>query len=343
MTRRSNDTEPEPDTERFASLEDAAAPGALALTGLDQPLWLQNSVYPAALDRMLIELATEGGVQGLTELAVTQRAAGPNMSVDVAPGRIVAAMGDAPNQGRVLCRSTAVNNLPIGGAPAAGLSRIDRIVARVYDASIIGGSINGWQLEILPGVPAASPVLPPLVPSSQGLAWVTIAAGQAAVTNAMITDQRIVPKAGWRSYTPAWLPGTGLGTGGYVAGRFMMVAPFLMLLRVVVVPGPGAAIPASVMAVSLPMGYTSATANGDQFGGGILTIGGRGPYPVVPYSSTSDGSRLFFSIPRGATPGVTDGSLATQMENMMGTVPAGWAVSGSTIVASIMLEVGQRW
>jgi hypothetical protein len=343
MTRRSADTEPDKtDAEGFASLADAA-PGAQAMVGLDQPLWLQNSVYPAALDRVLLDLVTEGGVQGLGELAVTQRAAGANMSVDVAPGRIVISITDAPNQLRTLARSNAVNNLAIAGAPAAGLSRIDRVVAHVYDASLIGGSINGWQLEVLTGTPAASPVMPTLPPSCQGLAIINIAAGQASITNANITDQRVSPKAGWRSYTPAWLPGTGLGTGGSVAGRFTMVGPFLMHLRVAITIGPSPAIPASVFAVSLPPGYSTATGSGDQFGNGILTIAGRGAYPVIPKAPTFDGSRLFFSVPRGATLGVTDGSTAAMLEDMTGTIPAGWAVNGSILVASIVFEVGQRW
>lgn len=162
-----------------------------ALTGLDQPLWLQNSTYPAALDRALIASALETGVLGAGELAVTQRGAGANMSVDVAPGRVVVPMTDAPNQGSALCRSTAVNNLTVTGAPGAGLSRIDLVIARVYDASLIGGSINGWQLEIVTGTPASSPAAPASPVSSLVLAQIAVAAGQATVTNANITDRRV--------------------------------------------------------------------------------------------------------------------------------------------------------
>lgn len=192
-------TEPRPETDTgqtggFPSLADVT-PGPLALTGLNQPLWLQNSTYPAALDRQAIAAAFVPGVlgSGSGELAVTQRAAGANLSVDVAAGRVVVPMTDAPNQGSALCVSTAVNNLVVGGAPGAGLSRIDLVIARVYDASLIGGSINGWQLEIVAGTPAASPAAPALPTSSIELARVAVAAGQASVQTANITDRRVIP------------------------------------------------------------------------------------------------------------------------------------------------------
>jgi len=174
----------------FPTLTDVTV-NPLALTGLSQPLWLQNSTYPAALDRQLITAAFRPGVVGLTELAVTQRAAGANFSVDVAAGRAVVPVTDAPNLGSALCASTAVNNLTVAGAPGAGLSRIDLVIARVYDASVIGGSINGWQLEIVTGTPAASPAAPALPASSLELARIAVASGQASVTTANITDRRV--------------------------------------------------------------------------------------------------------------------------------------------------------
>lgn len=173
------------------TLNEALGITPAALTGLDQPLWLQNSSYPAAVDRSLIETTFSAGIIGPADLAVTQRAAGANMSVDVAAGRVVVTMTDAPNQGRALCRSTAVNNLTIPGAPAAGLTRIDLIVARVYDTSIIGGSINGWQLDVVAGTAASSPTVPAVPASAIALAEVRVPAGTASVTNAIITDRRV--------------------------------------------------------------------------------------------------------------------------------------------------------
>jgi hypothetical protein len=216
-------TEPAPETETgFPALADVT-PGPLALTGLNQPLWLQNSTYPAAIDRQLIAAGLEPGVLGLNELAVSQRAAGANYSVDVAAGRVVVPMTDAPNQGSALAVSTAVNNLVIAGAPGAGLSRIDLVIARVYDASLIGGSVNGWQLEVVTGTPASTPAAPALPASSLELARVAVAAAQASVTTANITDRRVMPGI-WRPYTPVWTssitnPGLGNGT---ITGRYLI-------------------------------------------------------------------------------------------------------------------------
>jgi hypothetical protein len=182
---------PKPTTDadrKHPTLRDAVSP--TVLTGLNQPLWLQNSVYNAALDRQLIGATLRPGVMGYGELGVVQRASGANMSVDVAAGRVVVPVNDAPNLGSALCTSTAVNNLPIAGAPAAGTSRIDLVIARVYDASLIGGSINGWQLEVVTGTAASTPAAPALPKSSIELARVAVAAGQASVVTANITDRR---------------------------------------------------------------------------------------------------------------------------------------------------------
>jgi hypothetical protein len=206
------------------TLREALGVAPLALTGLNQPLWLQNSTYPAAVDRQLIAAGLETGVLGLTELAVTQRAAGANLSVDVAAGRVVVPVTDAPNLGSALCVSTAVNNLTVAGAPGAGTSRIDLVIARVYDASIIGGSINGWQLEVVTGTPAASPAVPATPASSIVLARIAVASGQASVTTANITDTRVMPGI-WRPYTPTWTSSgpaqPGIGNGAIVA-RYMV-------------------------------------------------------------------------------------------------------------------------
>jgi hypothetical protein len=238
-------SEPEPDAAGgFPALADAT-PGPLALTGLDQPLWLQNSSYPASLDRQLIAASMPPGVRGTGELAVSQRAAGANMSVDVAAGRAVVPITDSPNQGSALVRSTALNNLAVAGAPAAGTSRIDLVIARVYDASLIGGSVNGWQLEVVTGTAASSPVAPTLPPSSIELARLGVASGQASVQTANITDRRDVdpPK-------PATVESVfNLASGGTVnaidvavTGLFSM--PFLghivMQAEVQFLPGTGA-------------------------------------------------------------------------------------------------------
>lgn len=221
-------TASETDDAGFTTLADSVSP--LVLTGLNQPLWLQNSTYPAALDRQLIAAALDTGVQGLTDLIVSQRAAGANLSVDVAAGRVVVPVTDAPNLGSALCTSTAVNNLVVAGAPGAGLSRIDLVIARVYDASVIGGSINGWQLEVVTGTPAASPAAPATPVSSHVLAQVVVAAGQVSVTNANITDRRTLPPGTWLPYSVAW---TGAAANPGLSGSATLVGRYRMFRKLV--------------------------------------------------------------------------------------------------------------
>lgn len=184
------------DPEEFTSVGDAIGVEPMVAVGLNLPLWLQNGSYGAVLDRSLIDSIMSPGIRvpspGSTNpLQVTPRAAGANMSVDVAVGDCVIAGTNTAGQGSYLCRATAINNVPINGAPAAGTSRIDRIVARVYDTAVIGGSVNGWAIEVVAGTAAASPAVPALPASSLSLARVLVASGTASITAGLITDDRL--------------------------------------------------------------------------------------------------------------------------------------------------------
>jgi hypothetical protein len=171
---------------------------------LENPLFQQANTVPARHMRGLVQALVD--VEGVLPLlagglVVTQRAAGTNMSVDVAAGSCVVAGDDEANQGSYLCRSTAIENVAIAAAPGSN-SRIDLIVARVRDATVTGTS-SDWILDVIPGTVAASPVAPSTPNTAIPLAKVTVAAGTAAITNAMITDLR--PIARNSNY---------LGTGG---------------------------------------------------------------------------------------------------------------------------------
>jgi hypothetical protein len=160
--------------------------------GVDPPLWMQNATYPAIVDRDLVDaLWTGAGVLGVGDLAVAPRGAGANMSVDVAAGRAIVAGSDAAGQGKYLCRATSTVNLPVAVAPGPGLSRIDLVVAHVYDDAVIGGSDHAWIPEIVAGTAAASPVAPPTPNSALVLAQLTIPNGLAAVAAGNIADARV--------------------------------------------------------------------------------------------------------------------------------------------------------
>lgn len=146
----------------------------------------QAGTHSARMDRRLLEaLSTEGLVDGL---AVTQRAAGANLSVDVAAGLAVITGDGQARDGRYLVELSATENVAIGAAPGSD-SRIDLVVLTVRNSEISGGDDDAI-VQVIAGTVAASPVAPALPASSIPLAEVTVAAGAATITDANITDVR---------------------------------------------------------------------------------------------------------------------------------------------------------
>jgi hypothetical protein len=93
--------------------------------------------------------------------------------------------------------------------------RIDLICATVNDAYYTG-SLNNVVIQAIAGTPAGSPVAPSLPANSITLATVAVGAGATAITNANITDTRVlvttnIPESGDISAVNA---GTGLSGGG---------------------------------------------------------------------------------------------------------------------------------
>jgi hypothetical protein len=156
----------------------------------ETPIWLQNESFPARLDRQIIEvLATEGVIDLPSgDLFVTERDAGAAMQVDVAPGQVVIVGDDQAFQGSYLCRSTAVEELPITTADTNN-PRIDLVIARVRDSNVTG-SDDDWILEVLAGTPASSPEAPSLPDTAVALAEVFVGANVSSITDANITDRR---------------------------------------------------------------------------------------------------------------------------------------------------------
>lgn len=117
----------------------------------------------------------------LNELAVSQRAAGANMSVDVATGQtwIRGEFGEL----------TVATNLGIS-ANATGNPRIDRVVLR---ADFVNNNI---VVDVLTGTPAVSPVAPALTQNTSmweiSLAAIAVAAGAVSIVTANITDERTI-------------------------------------------------------------------------------------------------------------------------------------------------------
>lgn len=134
------------------------------------------------------------GVVAVGDLAVSQRAAGANLSVDIAKGTCWV-LGDtnADRQPLYRCFNDAVKN--IGISPDPSLPRKVLVVAKVTDATFTG-SERKWELIAKHGTPAASPVEPTLDPSEFPLALIDVTAGDTDITNAQITDRRIRASVG---------------------------------------------------------------------------------------------------------------------------------------------------
>lgn len=120
-------------------------------------------------------------------LKVTQRGAGANMSVDVAPGRAAVMGDDISDQGTYVVTNTTPYNLPIPAAPASG-TRLHRIIAQVRDRSAnasYGVNTYDWIPQVLADTGSGLRAEPP---SAITLAVVAVSAGAGSVVNSMIDD-----------------------------------------------------------------------------------------------------------------------------------------------------------
>lgn len=160
------------------------------MTERTPPAWLQSGTYPAEDDRRLLAtiFGDSEGIFNSTDLVISQRGAGANMSVDVAGGRAVIKGDLSTYEGSYFMENRGVTNLVISAADATN-PRIDRIVAEVLNAEYSGAS-NLWRLRVITGTPAGSPSAPAVPNNAISLATVAVAALASSITNANITNTR---------------------------------------------------------------------------------------------------------------------------------------------------------
>lgn len=121
------------------------------------------------------------------QYAVTQHAAGANFSVDVAAGHAFVAGTDIASQSVYGCWNDGVVNVVTPNPPVSGTEN-HRLVLQVED-KFSNGVWTGYtaNLNLLADTGSGTPPQPA---SAITLALISIAAGQASVLNANITDQR---------------------------------------------------------------------------------------------------------------------------------------------------------
>lgn len=178
------------------------------------PSWLQNGSHPAENDRLTTQAlwATTGIIKD-TSLAVTQNSPA-GMSILVASGWAAIVGTTQANMGTYVGYNDATTVLTVTTADPTN-PRIDRVCMTVQDAYYTG-SLNDVILQVVAGTPAGSPVAPALPANSISLATIAVGAGATSITNANITDTRVlvttnIPESGDIS---AVVAGTGLSGGG---------------------------------------------------------------------------------------------------------------------------------
>lgn len=118
------------------------------------PLFLPTKTYPfQRLRDMLLELGLQEGVYGATDFKASQRAAGADRSVDVAPGALLLVGDDTSRQGAYKHYNDGDVNVP-ATPNTSGTDRVDQLVLQNYDSSILGSS-DTPLLMILAGTPTA--------------------------------------------------------------------------------------------------------------------------------------------------------------------------------------------
>ena len=154
------------------------------------PLFMDiDSVYSGDEMGLVHRGAIGEGVLDSSALAVTERGAGANMSVDVAAGAAwIEGDDDTAAQPIYRARTGSTTNLTITAADATN-PRIDRVVLEILDSTFSGASQVG-RLRVIDGTPAASPSAPALPDSAISLATISVIANETAITDAEITDLR---------------------------------------------------------------------------------------------------------------------------------------------------------
>jgi len=139
------------------------------------------------------------GVVNVSDFAVTQRAAGANMSVDVAAGNAWIRGTQATAQGAYHVYNDGTVNLSVASSDATN-PRIDLVIARVQD-SFYSGATNSASVTVVTGTPAASPTDPTLPANALVLARVRVPATSTSVVTDRIADVRTRAASGSESYT----------------------------------------------------------------------------------------------------------------------------------------------
>lgn len=167
------------------------------------PEFLQTKTYSAIKDRLVWGSSVREGVLTGTDFQATQRAAGANMSVDVAQGEAWVFGDDTTRQGYYHVVNDGLVNIAtqLGGGTwvdnsSGTFPRVDTIFLQVNDTTDGGRTSDGAVLGVVLGTPTSGATLSNRLgaPSAQltamPIADVLVPAGATAVTTANIQSRR---------------------------------------------------------------------------------------------------------------------------------------------------------
>lgn len=171
------------------------------------PGYAQGGTYTAQHDRINGRAAAfDEGVASRADLKVTQRAAGANMSVDIAVGGAVVAGDDQANQGNYSTFFDAITNVT-GFVATGSNTRYDLVGVQINDPNAGGAAGSNSVLVRVAGTAAVTPVIPALPNSFLPLAVI----GPFTTTTTSITDAMI--HTAYSGTGPAGVEAVGLCAG----------------------------------------------------------------------------------------------------------------------------------
>jgi hypothetical protein len=160
------------------------------MTEQTPPYVLQNASHQAKLFRQTSSTIVDNeGVINSTSLLVAAKAV-PDMSVDIAAGSCWVYGDYATDAKYYFAYNDGSVNVAIAAADASN-PRIDIIIAQIND-SAYSGSTDDWELKVVTGTPAGSPVAPTTPSSALILATIAVGAGATTIISGNVTDSRVI-------------------------------------------------------------------------------------------------------------------------------------------------------
>lgn len=169
------------------------------MTEQNPPAWINGTTISGESLRRMNQAIMGPGVARTGDLRVTEKAGTPSASVDVAVGGAFVAGTTGVYQGTYFVESRGVVNKPLA-TPHGSNPRIDLVVARVRDNAVDSSGVTAWDIHVVTGTAAGSPVAPAVPANCLPLASVAVAANATAITNAHITPLTVLARP-WNS---AW-------------------------------------------------------------------------------------------------------------------------------------------